>query len=290
MTVRDDPPPADAHGRFWDRLWNGTRWAWVGPKYRAALPVDLDATVMEWESRDRWHAKQGRSTARVVFHGPDGPLPVYLKRHYRLPWASRVLALVNPRGRHTPGAAELAHLRRARELGLAVPEAVAAGERIGPWGRLQSYLIVAELTGWEELNAALPKLARTLDAAAFERLKRGLAREMAETAARLHNARVFHKDLYLCHYFLDLARRDEPGRRLALIDLHRLAEHRFRPDRWRWKDLGQLLYSTTGVDGLTPRDARRFWVHYRRLARLSNPRRQLRRIVAKASRYARHNR
>ena len=85
---------------------------------------------------------------------------------------------------------------------------------------------------------------------------------MAAIAATLHSAKVFHKDLYLCHYFLDMARAGQAGPRLALIDLHRLAAHRLWPDRWRWKDLGQLLYSTEGVSGLTPRDVLRFWAHY----------------------------
>jgi heptose I phosphotransferase len=279
-----------APGGFWRRLLRGTGWAWVGERYREALPGDLDERVMTLQTRDRLHVKQGRSTARVVFDGPSGPVPVYLKRHYRLPWRSRLAALVAPGGRHTPGAAEFAHLSRARTLGLAVPEVVAAGERIGPWGRLQSYLIVAELTGWLPLHEAIPALAARLDAAGFERLRRGLAREAAEVAATLHRARVFHKDLYLCHFFLDMARLDGPGRRLALIDLHRLAEHRLWPGRWRRKDLGQLLYSTEGVAGLTPRDALRFWSHYRRLTGLRDPRRQARLVARKAAGYSRHNR
>ncbi len=98
------------HEGFWRRLGQGTRWSWIGSKFQAALPADLDDVVMTLESRDRLHAKQGRSTARVVFHGPDGPLPVYLKRHYTLPWTSRLLALLHPRGGYTPGAAEFAHL------------------------------------------------------------------------------------------------------------------------------------------------------------------------------------
>lgn len=277
------------HGGFWQRLFRGTRWAWVGERYRRALPADLDDAVMMLESRDRLHEKQGRSTARVVFHGPGGPVPAYLKRHYRLPWAARVAALVDPRGHHTPGSAEFAHLRRARALGLDVPEVVAAGERIGPWGRLQSYLLVAELTGWLPLHEAIPELKPRLDPRTFEGLKRGLARETAAIAATLHNARLFHKDLYLCHVFLDMARLGEPGRRLALIDLHRLAGHRVWPGRWRRKDLAQLLYSTEGVAGLTPRDTLRFWSHYRRLAGLRNPRRQARMVRAKAARYSRHN-
>src|SRR5262249_35747343 len=144
--------------------------------------------------------KQGRSTARVRFHSASGAsVSVYLKRHDHLAWPVRVAALVNPAGRHTPASAEWANLERARSLGVAVPEVVAAGERIGPWGRLQSFLMVAELAGCRELNEALPLLSRSLPAGVFASLKRRVVAEMAEIAATLHSARMFHKDFYLCH-------------------------------------------------------------------------------------------
>lgn len=278
-----------SHGSLLGRLIRGTRWVWISDEYRAALPADLAESVMQIRSSDRFHAKQGRSTARVRFDSPWGPLSVYLKRHEHLPWPSRLAALLDPSGRHTPAGAEWAHLRRARALGVAVPDAVAAGERIGPWGELQSFLMVAELTGCRELNEVLPELAATMPAGEFARLKRGLAREMAEIAAKLHNARVFHKDFYLCHFFLDLAGRSATGHRLTLIDLHRLREHRLTAPRWRWKDLGQLLYSTFDVAGVDDRDRLRFWMHYRRLARLRLPRLQLRMLSLKAGRYRAHN-
>jgi heptose I phosphotransferase len=274
-------------GSIWHRLARGTRWTWLDDRYRAALPADLGDTVMDLSSRDRLHAKQGRSTARVVFHGPGGPVPVYLKRHYRLPWPSRLAALLDPGGRHTPGAAEFGHIATARALGLRVPEIVAAGETIGPWGRVQSFLMVEELTGSLPLHEAIPWLAARRGPAEFGKMKRALAREVAGIAATLHNAGVFHKDLYLCHFFLDVSR---PGGGLALIDLHRLARHRVWADRWRWKDLGQLLFSTHGVAGLTSRDALRFWAHYRRLTALRRPRWHARMVIWKAARYLRHNR
>src|SRR5690606_16666779 len=111
-----------------------------------------------------------------------------------------------------------AHLQRARRLGVAVPDAVAAGERIGPWGALQSYLLVAELTGSEALNELLPELAGQMEPEAFARLKRELIAEMAGITATLHRAHLFHKDLYLCHFFLDRAVPRSAGRRLTLID------------------------------------------------------------------------
>ena len=61
-----------SHASFWERLVRGTRWTWLAEPYRAALPADLESTVMGLESRDRLHAKQGRSTARVHFHRAKG--------------------------------------------------------------------------------------------------------------------------------------------------------------------------------------------------------------------------
>jgi heptose I phosphotransferase len=298
-----------SYGSLWERLVRGVRWSWIDPRYLSALPPDLDDSVMTLDTRDRLHAKQGRSTARVVFHSagvaadrdsgtaqrgesPARPVAFYLKRHFRLPWLARLAALFDPAGRHSPGAAEWAHLERARSLGVPVPEVVATGERIGPWAGLQSYLMVAELNGCQELNVALPELAAELQPAAFESLKRRLIAEMARITAALHTARVFHKDLYLCHFYLDLERlRNDPADvRLALIDLHRLAEHRLWPDRWRWKDLGQLLYSTEGVAGIEGRDIRRFWKQYRRRVPLRSPRWQARMVRLKAAAYLEHNR
>ena len=169
-----------------------------------------------------------------------------------------------------------------------MPEVVAAGEEIGPWGRLRGFLMVAELIGADEVNRVIPRLAESLDPATFARLKREVIAEMAEIAARLHASRSFHKDLYLCHYFLDPAR--PAGFRLTLIDLHRLGRHRWTAWRWRWKDLGQLLYSTEGVAGIDDRDRLRFWKHYQARMRLRWPRAEARAIRAKAARYLAHNR
>ncbi len=247
-----------SYGTLWQRWFRGVSWTWINEHYRARVPDDLAANVMTLESQDRFHAKQGRSTARVVLVRADRPLAVYLKRHFRLPWPARLAALVDPAGKHSPAAAEWAHLEHARALGIDVPEVVAAGEQIGPGAHLQSFLMIAELAGCEAVNELLPRLAEQLDAEAFEALKRRLIAEMARITATLHAARVFHKDLYLCHFFLDrrgceawrrsqctpqpdrpapaqgtqaLARLvavERPGP-VALLDLRRRRHHRPRP-------------------------------------------------------------
>jgi Lipopolysaccharide kinase (Kdo/WaaP) family len=142
------------------------------------------------------------------------------------------------------------------------------------------------------LNEVLPPLVKRTSAAAFARFKRQVIAEMARMTATLHTARVFHKDLYLCHFFLDPeeALRGDTRAALALIDLHRLHEHRLLAVWWRSKDLGQLLFSTYGVEGITERDRLRFWKHYRRLTRMRLPHWQGQMIRLRAARYLRHNR
>jgi heptose I phosphotransferase len=281
-----------SYGSLWQRLARGVSWSWIDDSYRARLPVDFPSSVMTLESRDRYHAKQGRSTARVVFKTTDRPLAVYLKRHVRLPWSTRLAALLHPSGRHSPAAAEWKRLERVRALGIDVPKVVAAGERIGPGVAVHSFLMVAELSDYVALNELLPQLSARLGAVAFATLKRRVIVEMARITATLHKAHVFHKDLYLCHFFLDpvcdLLGAQSP--RVALIDLHRLEEHRLWSDWWRWKDLGQLLYSTYGVRGITENDRLRFWKGYCRLAGITRPRWHVRLVRLRAARYRKHNR
>jgi heptose I phosphotransferase len=279
-------------GSLSKRWVHGVDWTWINQSYRAQLPDDLAAIVMDFESVDRLHTKQGRSTARVILHHAGRPLAVYLKRHFRLPWHARMAALFNPAGGHSPAAAEMAHLERVRALGINVPEVVAAGERIGPRARLQSFLMIAELTGCHALNEILPGLAERFDSTGFAALKGRIIAEMARITATLHRARVFHKDLYLCHFFLG-AHSDLPASpqlEVSLIDLHRMEEHRLWPDWWRWKDLGQLLYSTDGVPGISRRDCMRFWTKYCRLAGIKPRGLGLAMTSLRAARYRGHNR
>ena len=289
------PDGAKHRGNLVTRLVRGSRWSWRDDRLAANLPGDLDASVMDLAGGDRFHRKQGRSTARLRFDAAAAGAPalsVYLKRHYRLPAWDRVRALVHPAGRYSPGASEWAHLERARDLGIRVPEVVAVGERIGPWGGLQSYLMVAELVDQAPLHEAIPALAATLDPTRFKRLKRALIVEMAEIVARLHLAHAFHKDLYLCHFFVPPGDQAQPSGdgRLCLIDLHRLAVHRWSGPRWRCKDLGQLLFSTEGVAGVDDRDRLRFWMHYRRRMRFRFPEVERRLAQGKAALYGKHNR
>jgi heptose I phosphotransferase len=241
---------------------------------------------------DRFHAKQGRSIGRWVLDADGQRLVVYLKRHYRLPRWLGLLATLHPGAGWSPAVQEWKHLEWARAGGMPVPEAVASGEYIGPWGRLQSFLAVEELTGMLPLHEAIPAAYHALDPVSFACWKRGLISEMAGIVRSLHQRRWFHKDLYFCHFYIaedDTHTLPNWTGRVRMIDFHRLAKHRWSWPIWQGKDLAQLLYSSD-VEGVTARDRFRFWQAYGPREDHSTYRRWLAHYVRmKAGRYQRHN-
>ena len=258
-------------------LWIRLLYGWRRLRYRADWADHLQPgwpeQIMHMSVTDRFYAKQGRSTCRWRLPGVNAagqPLVVYLKRHYVLPLWKGILATLWPGANWSPAMQEYEHLRWAAEQGVPVPTTVAAGEFIGPWFSLQSFLAVEELTGMLPLNEAIPLAAEQLPADRFRRWKRGLIQEMARLARLLHDRQHFHKDFYLCHFFIHSDDILAPGRdaastwrgRVFLIDLHRLSHHRWTWWLWQLKDLAQLLYSSE-VPGITIRDQMAFWIHYR---------------------------
>ena len=85
--------------------------------------------------------------------------------------------------------------------------------------------------------------------------KRALVRRVAEICRTMHSNGVNHRDLYICHFHLDLDQLSPP--RLYVIDLHRAQTRLVTPRRWLIKDLGGLLFSTRQVN-ISKRDLLRF--------------------------------
>jgi heptose I phosphotransferase len=287
-------PPRDG---LWERLVRGTTRVRQRDDWAAFAGPGWEGRVLDVAFTRPFHTKQGRSVGRWVLDAPgDVPrrLTVYLKRHHRQPWWQGVLAALWPGRGWSPALRECAHLEWARRQGLPVPEVVAAGEHIGPWGRLRSFLAVEELAGMVAVDEAIPLAAARLGPAAFRAWKRGLLGEMARLTRLLHDRRCFHKDLYLCHFYV--ARADAEAApaggwagRVYLIDLHRLARHPLAWRLWQVKDLAQLLYSSEAA-GVTVRDRVAFWRAYRDVGpRRRGERRLWGWVLFKWARYRRHN-
>jgi hypothetical protein len=284
----------DPVSSLWRRLRLGTRLLRRKADWDEIAGEDWPDRIMTVPVTDRFHSKQGRSIGRLVVKADGRQLSVYLKRHYRLPWWNGILATFMPTRAWSPGLQEWQHLVWAKAQGLPVPRAVAAGQFVGPWGRLQGFLAVEELHGMLPLHQAVPLAANRLSPEAFAEWKRGLTAELARLARELHRHSVFHKDLYFCHFYIaeEWTFRLPPDwrDRAFMIDLHRLQRHPITGLWWQVKDLAQLLYSSE-VPGVTARDRLRFWKLYRGEWPRSAPGNWLRRLIRwKWQIYRRHNR
>lgn len=276
MGYRDDSPgpaPAfqaigDGRASMWRRWFQGIWHGVQASSWTRYAGIDWHLGIMGRELGDRYHAKQGRSIARWTLPDSQGgpPLVVYVKRHHVLPWWQGLLACFLPRGRWSPALQEWQHLDWASRQGVPVPKPVAAAEYLAPGGKLSSCLIIEELTGMLPTHEAIPRAGATLGLRDFRRFKRGLAREMARLTRLLHDRSCFHKDLYLCHFYIheaDIASPPEDWRgRVYMIDLHRLGRHPATAPLWQLKDLAQLAYSSE-VEGVEPADRIAFWRAYR---------------------------
>lgn len=286
------PAPIEAPGTFWQRLLRGVQRCHARADWSEFCGHDWPQTIMDVKATDDFHAKQGRSTARWVLEAGGKQLAVYLKRHYQLSWWQGWGAILFPGAAWSPAMQEYRNLEWARSHGLPVPSVAAVAEYAGPWGKLQSMLAVEELVGMMELHKAIPLAAEHLSPPAFRTWKAGLIREMARLTRQLHDRHAFHKDLYLCHFFI---RRADTSciptwtNRVFMIDFHRLARHRYTRLFWQSKDLGQLLYSSE-VPGIDARDRLRFWRAYIGAGHRTWGGRCLRRLVLlRGARYRDHN-
>jgi heptose I phosphotransferase len=266
------------------QIWSQASTAWTN----VVSPHD-EENIMQWQATNDFHEKQGRSTGRLVLG--EGKFIIYLKRHWKLPWWQGLLARWWPHHPWSPGAQEWQRLQWAKSQGFNVPEPLAMGQIVGPGYKLQSYLAIRELTGMLALHEAIPMAYAQMPAAQFEVWKHKLLERMANIARKLHGLNHYHKDLYLCHYYVNRpsVQQTDPGE-LALIDLHRLGEHRWFGLRWQIKDLAQLFFSMWGVAGLEGADRLTFFQHYRQKQNLSRSDQWLfLAAMRKAERYAHHN-
>jgi heptose I phosphotransferase len=124
--------------------------------------------------------------------------------------------------------AEAAHLLALSNRGIPTPPLVAYGKL--PDGR--SFVITEDLHGYapadRQIAAGVMKFSDLLE-------------PTARLAGRLHASAAFHRDLYLCHFFV---RQHAGSVEVRLIDCARVLIKPFWRRRWQIKDLAQFTYST----------------------------------------------
>ena len=147
------------------------------------------------------------------------------------------------------------------------------------WGQTEdgrSFVMTEDLSGFRDAEKAVQA------GLAFE----SILQPAADLAAKLHDANLHHRDLYLCHFFV----RTTPSIDLRLIDPGRVGYLPPWPFRNRWivKDLAQFWYSASQLD--VPEAQRVKWLQrYAARRTIANVDRLRRAVERKADSIARHD-
>jgi len=236
----------------------------VAPDYQPLLrQIALDAQgVFEDPRIIAWRHLPDRANCTLDADLPDSRhVRLHIKRY--------------PAARSRPNPAE----QEARGHQLLLESNIPTAPLVG-WGTLadgRSFVIFDDLTGYRPADKLVEK------GTPFDLL----LKPAADLAARLHNAALHHRDLYLCHF---MARVVDDHADIRLIDPARV---RRLPGMWtrgRWivKDLAQFWYSTLRL-AVTDHQRRTWLDRYARQRAIDNADRLCRRIEAKVRSIARHD-
>ena len=198
--------------------------------------------------------KEGRKTQKFSYANKS----FFLKLHSGVGWGEIFKNLFQLRLPVVGASNEWYAIERLHELGLDTLEVVGFGERgVNPATRL-SFLITRELTD----TLSLAKYCdRWVEQPPPFTLKRALIHKVANFTKCIHEDGINHRDLYICHFLVDISRGinnvTSNNLRLFLVDLHRAQMRSSVPKRWLVKDVGSIYFSTLDI-GLTKRDVYRF--------------------------------
>lgn len=169
-------------------------------------------------------------------------------------------------------------------LRVGIPAACAVGfaeDMSGPLERASAVLF--ERAPGEAVDRAWIALLRERSPLCAGLPRHDLARRLGRFVSAFHQTGYTHRDLYLCHIFVDLDASGAAPPRFTLIDLARLHRPRWRRTRWTIKDLAQLDSSARRI-GASRSDRLRFLLAYLGLERgAARTRWYARRIVRKSS-------
>jgi hypothetical protein len=218
-----------------------------------------------------------RGTERVFLKSPEGStfIEAYIKRYRPEPFMSRLKNILSLKTSRFPGAVnEWEAIIEFHRKNLPTMQPVACGVAGG-----NSCILTLGITDYVRASDLFAKFAKG------ERLRRRkLVRTIAELAAGMHLSKMAHQDFYLVHMFV----KEKEDDSVFLIDLQRVIFEESFSERWRVKDLAQLLFS---ADGFVSRaDILYFWRNYTDIAgrelykdsSLSN------KVLRKAARIRRH--
>lgn len=241
------------------------------------LPIDgswqlLSKPGLSGRQRWRWTIEDSSAERRIV----------YVKRYDAPPLRQQWDRLRRQAASHSTAWWEFQQANRLAALRVPAAAAIGYAERMcGPIESRSAVLL-------EGVSGEAFDRFWTAACERGERLTHGMARHditrrLARFVAAFHQTGFRHRDLYLCHIFIDAEHAEAPPQ-FRLIDLARTFRPRWRRMRWLIKDLSQLDVSARQI-GASRADRLRFLLTYLGLQRgTARAGRIINRIEAKSDR------
>jgi heptose I phosphotransferase len=221
--------------------------------------------LRRWEGRDVFEAlfaldgqvyrsMKSRKTLRFTMNN----MSCFIKMHSGTGWKEIISNLIRFRKPVLGAENEWQAIKRFEDVGIDTMRLLGYGKRGKNPARTQSFVITEELKPVQSLE----DYCRNWKSDPPDpKLKRGLITKVAQITRTLHENGMNHRDLYLCHFLLDIGEGEDTlgseNRKIYLIDLHRVQFRKKISVRWRLKDIAALCFSSMDM-GLTKQDLLRF--------------------------------
>jgi len=195
-------------------------------------PLKSVQTAVYFSGGECFKQNRYRAVRRMEVHTRG----FFIKQFFRFPLTKHIKNFFCFWNRQSESALEWDNIERVRSWGIPTLTQVARGEYFVFGIERGGFLITEELPAkirLENFLKAFPKGEPSL--------KRRIVKTLADYTCTLHKQNYFHKDLYLGHCLIELL--SPASFRIFLIDLQRLAHHRWRREHFKIKDLASLHFS-----------------------------------------------
>jgi heptose I phosphotransferase len=182
--------------------------------------------------RERWRWE-------LATHGDRPAAVLYLKRYEHTPLRLQIDRIQRQCASHSRAWWEYRMADELRQAGIPTPRAVGYVEEMSGRIERRSALLLEEVAG-DAMDRTWQRLSECDGAELRAPMRHDLAVRLGRFVSAFHSTGLCHRDLYLCHIFVELDTTGRKPPRFCLIDLARVHRPRLRRMRWILKDLGQL--------------------------------------------------
>ena len=197
-------------------------------------------------------AHGSRDVVKLALTAEDGPHTVYLKRFGPTHLKDALKDLLRLRRVRTKALVEFTMLCALRDVDVAVPNAIACGERHVLGRDRASFIMIDALPAGRPLDEVLTDVDEPTR-------RRRLIASAAAFVRRMHDAGFTHTDLFAKHLFVAEAADDAWS--VSVIDLQRGRLEASASRKRRGRDLAALMVSLE-PDAMTLRERRMFLLGY----------------------------